>query len=584
MSRARITIVAAVVVIAAIGYWWLNRPPGPFKVDNSGLYPINVNGKYGFMDRSGKTVITPQFEETRGFSEGLANVRIGTKFGYINTKGEVVITPQFDAAMVFANGRAAVKLCCGTWGQQNVNNRFGFIDKDGKYISSPEFLLVSMRFGGGFALVRGADGRNGIMDRSGKVVAVANVDQGAYFGFTDGLAPAAAGGKWGYIDTTGKWVINPQFDSAYDFADGLAPVQAGGRWGYIDQNGKFVINPQFDEASSFNDGYASFRSGDKYGFIDTKGRVVVEPQFVGLRKPGWYEPAAGFFKEGLARVKTEDGWGFIDTTGKMVLSPQFDSAGDFQNGLARVTVAGKEAYVNKAGAFVVDPYPGRSGIPTRPVQELWTGTPPRSDPYRQRFIMIREGTQIRGYSYYYFGQRDHAIDLQGQTAADGSFSVTDKNGTTWKGKFVSSMLITGDQVNPPGASVKEFPIRLRLVRDATAWESNPLPPTNSDWSVFLSSFKDAVQRRDSAALSRMVTRGFMSGDRNDLTPGESLPIVFSLLDAALSRGVETSSSAPWGSPLRSILVEHPIPNYAKVTLIFSQDGDQQWRWAGSAYL
>src|ERR1035441_2312392 len=57
ISPARMAIAAAVLVVAAAGYWWMNRPPGPYKPDNGGLYPINVNGKYGFMDRSGKTVI-----------------------------------------------------------------------------------------------------------------------------------------------------------------------------------------------------------------------------------------------------------------------------------------------------------------------------------------------------------------------------------------------------------------------------------------------------------------------------------------------------------------------------------------------
>ena len=91
MSRAWLAIGAAVVVVAAAGYWWMNRPPGPYKPDNGGLYPINVNGKYGFMDRSGKTVVTPQFDQTWGFSEGLASVLVGTKWGFINTKGVVAI-------------------------------------------------------------------------------------------------------------------------------------------------------------------------------------------------------------------------------------------------------------------------------------------------------------------------------------------------------------------------------------------------------------------------------------------------------------------------------------------------------------
>jgi hypothetical protein len=38
--------------------------------------------------------------------------------------------------------------------------------------------------------------------------------------FYEGLAVVRIGGKWGYIDRTGKYVINPQFDSAFPFFEG----------------------------------------------------------------------------------------------------------------------------------------------------------------------------------------------------------------------------------------------------------------------------------------------------------------------------------------------------------------------------
>ena len=350
-SRGRVAIAAAVVVFAAAGYWWMNRPPGRYRPDNGGLYPINVNGKYGFMDRSGKTVIAPQFDATYGFSEGLGSVKIGTKWGYINTKGVVAITPQFDDVRDFRYGRATVKLCCGIWYQANANNRYGVIDRDGKYVSSPSFLWVGLWFSGDFVPVKTADGKVAFVNQSGKVAISGNFDglPTVGGGFIDGLAPAGTGGKWGYIDTTGKWVIDPQFESAWSFADGLAPVLVGGRWGYVDQKGRFVINPQYDFGGEFVEGLAIFMSsGRKMGFIDTKGHVVSDARFLGVDN----------FSEGLAPVKTEDGWGFIDRTGKMVVSPQFDSAGIFQNGLARVTALGKEAYITTTGAFVVDPFPG----------------------------------------------------------------------------------------------------------------------------------------------------------------------------------------------------------------------------------
>ena len=53
--------------------------------------------------------------------------------------------------------------------------------------------------------------------------------------FSDGLALATLtpDGKSGYIDTTGRFVIEPQYDEAEDFSEGLAPVKKDGKWRFI---------------------------------------------------------------------------------------------------------------------------------------------------------------------------------------------------------------------------------------------------------------------------------------------------------------------------------------------------------------
>lgn len=335
-SLARIAIVAAVVVVAAAGYWWMNRPPERYKPDNSGLYPIHVNGKVGFMDRSGKTLISPQFDAAIGFSEGLASVQLGTKWGYINTKGVVAITPQFDEARAFQYGRAAVKL----------GNRAGFIDKDGNYISNPDFRWVGM-FNGDLAPAMTADGLMTFVNRSGKLVMSGKFESIA--GFTAGLAPACSAGKWGFIDTSGKWVIDPQFVGPSNFSDGLARVVVGGRTGYIDKSGKFIVNPQYDYGAEFCEGLALVGNEQRFGYIDTAGKQVVELKYRG----------ANNFSYGLAAVRINDGWGgwgFIDRRGKIMIAPQFDYGMEFQGELAQATLDGRITYVNKSGTIVVDPF------------------------------------------------------------------------------------------------------------------------------------------------------------------------------------------------------------------------------------
>src|SRR5438552_1932761 len=49
-----------------------------------GLARWKFGSKYGFIDRSGKVIIKPQFDLTFQFSEGLAAIQIKGKWGYID--------------------------------------------------------------------------------------------------------------------------------------------------------------------------------------------------------------------------------------------------------------------------------------------------------------------------------------------------------------------------------------------------------------------------------------------------------------------------------------------------------------------
>jgi len=60
--------------------------------------------------------------------------------------------------------------------------------------------------------------------------------------FSNGFAVVSSGGKVGYIDKEGKYVINPQFDIMDNFFDGLAKVTVSNKTGYIDKDGKYVWN------------------------------------------------------------------------------------------------------------------------------------------------------------------------------------------------------------------------------------------------------------------------------------------------------------------------------------------------------
>lgn len=181
------------------------------------------------------------------------------------------------------------------------NQRWGFVDAEGRVVVTPQFIFAG--------------------------------------DFHEGLASVRIGRthefKEGYIDITGRLVIEANLDGSGDFSEGLAVMARGNKYGYIDRNGKSAISPQFEDASAFSQGVALIKSGGRFGFIDKSGEIKIRPQFVIARS----------FHEGLAAaIILEAGelrTGYIDKTGKWILSPKFTVAGDFSEGLAVVGTGGE---------------------------------------------------------------------------------------------------------------------------------------------------------------------------------------------------------------------------------------------------
>jgi WG containing repeat len=113
----------------------LDSPPPPEDCASAwgdftdGLSRWRFGSLYGFIDRSGKTVVPPRFNLTFGFSEGLAAVRIGRRWGFIDTKGKMVIPLQdFFDVKPFKNGLSRVVV---------EKHGIGYIDRTGKFVWGP---------------------------------------------------------------------------------------------------------------------------------------------------------------------------------------------------------------------------------------------------------------------------------------------------------------------------------------------------------------------------------------------------------------------------------------------------------------
>lgn len=99
-----------------------------------GLSPMISDGKYGYIDKSGKFVIPAKFDLAYPFTEGLGRVVIGKKQGFVDKSGTLVITAKYLGAKSFSEGRAAVAVAHQKW---------GFIDLKGKEVVPPKYVHVN---------------------------------------------------------------------------------------------------------------------------------------------------------------------------------------------------------------------------------------------------------------------------------------------------------------------------------------------------------------------------------------------------------------------------------------------------------
>lgn len=190
--------------------------------------------KQVFFEKKGKKVfaLNDEYQYAHAFSEGLALVKsYEGKYGYINKKGKEVIKPQFDEAESFKEDLALVK---------HSGEKF-FIDKKGKKVFSANYDIVHS-FSQGLARVmriafQTDDGPYrawGFINKKGEVV-VPLVYWGAN-DFSEGLAAVNIGRwGWGYIDKKNTVVIGFEFDKAGNFSEGMALVSLYYSWEYIDK-------------------------------------------------------------------------------------------------------------------------------------------------------------------------------------------------------------------------------------------------------------------------------------------------------------------------------------------------------------
>ncbi len=337
------------------------------------LFPLKIDGFYGFINIDGVLVVPPQFKEAyqstcgiavgvndkgtfyldyqgnilfstkstdayaRRFSDDLVAKCINTnqddkRWGYVDKKGAWVIEPIYKIAGDFSEGLASVSY-------SNYDDRF-YIDKsntpvfEGKKYNGTKFqngyaqvwqrnieeIWVKREYG----MERVSPSAGGFINKKGELVIPYVIktltvysDGLLCFNYFD-LDKILKEDKsyFGYMNIEQEVIIEPQYWLAYDFHEGLAVVSNDGiNYGMINKKNEYVLSPEYKFLGEFSEGLIGFsKDGKNYGFMDRDGEIKIPAIF----------SFALSFDGSLAYINKDGIPGYVNKEGRYFLASDYD--------------------------------------------------------------------------------------------------------------------------------------------------------------------------------------------------------------------------------------------------------------------
>lgn len=270
-------------------------------------------------------------EEPQPFLGGYARVKINETYGYIKESGDFLLAPVYTGASAMMGVNAAVndgeewhiinsagfKVARTSTPVDYMGILVGGkipVGKGGKYAYVTSSLVIpenlpydyASNFKNGVAAVKKGD-KWAIIDTDEKQITDYIFEDVILDEYdtccNEGVILVKKDGKYYMVNTQGSKITDQAFDDAKAFAgNGPAAVCIAGKWGFVDNTGKIVIEPQYEGAKSFNIGLGAVYVDGAWGYVNTNGIIRIKCQF---------EDCQSFSTNGIAAVKEKGMWKYV---------------------------------------------------------------------------------------------------------------------------------------------------------------------------------------------------------------------------------------------------------------------------------
>ncbi|NMC59797.1 MAG: WG repeat-containing protein [Candidatus Methanofastidiosa archaeon] len=296
-------------------------------------------------------LVPPQFDSAYRFSDNYGVIERGGTLYLVDKHGKFQIIENYDLSM---NPKDTVEIIppCAYAAEGSIalvsrkDHKWHYL-RTCDLSEIPGAWEYATPFNGGIAVVANKENKYYTLAPHGKILfELPPCDE---FGqkYQERMLRAKSGGKWGFINSEGKWAIPAKYDGCWNFSKGIAWVLDNDQWLALKKDGSVItsIPTKNGEISWAKGARAIIESEAEWSLFDAYNGYLFTKRGIVQSIIDMNEPFCASRESGL--------WHYVGIDGREISKEEYEHAEPFYNGYAVIERENKYGVINKNGRLVV---------------------------------------------------------------------------------------------------------------------------------------------------------------------------------------------------------------------------------------
>lgn len=412
--------IAVLVMFIFIIKGILSKGEDKGKITSQSYYTVFKDNKWGVIDSSGETIISPSYEEMIIIPNNKKDVFVCTydvnyetgdyKTKALNAKNQEIYT-EYEQIEAIQNNDDLNNV----WYENNSlrvkkDGKYGLINLDGKQVLNTEYEEITAIGGIQKSLKTKKDGKYGVVNTEGTTIIENKYADITNLGKDDkaGFIVKGEEGKFGVVSYTGTQVLDNKYETIEKIhANDMYVIKEGDKQKLINKDGNVVLEDGFDKIKTIlakKENGVIYEKDGKFGIMNLSGETTLTADNEDLQEA----------KDGIYIAKRSGKYGIVDLGNAVKVEFKYTSA----------------AYNEKADIYIVEDEKANSSILNSNFETKLTGILNELNE-EKGYIKIRVSDEYKYYNFKF--EEKQAQDLFTSNTLflskkDGKYGYVDKDG------------------------------------------------------------------------------------------------------------------------------------------------------------